>query len=280
METTSQHETGHLSLEQQLSSLIRRMILESLAEMQATAVSAKAEQPVAATCADYDLKERVDALVATIREKDDEIAVLKQQLREQKGSADSEQMIAELKQQLEQAKTAAPVDNSDMEKILWNEILDIPELEPYAAEWKANLISASPDPVLVCMVTNLAVWKATHAYKLTLEDSQDSSYDNSASRALHNFSRYFFKALYARNTDCGKAADLAELLANNLNEKLRQDAAPYRIELTELGNTFSSRNMEISEDGASSGCVDALCSWAITNAAGNIYKDKILVRLI
>ena len=262
METNSPNEGSPLSLEQQLSSLIRRMVMEGLAEMQATAGSANAGLPVAATApASTDSGERETELTSIISAKDAE--------------------IANLKEQLEQAKaTPATTAAAGVPNLLWNEVLDLPELADYATDWKTNLQSEAPEPVLVCMVTNLAVWQATHAYKLTLEDNQDTSYDNSASRALYNFSRYFFKALYAQDTDYGKAADLAEVMANYLNEKLRQDNAPYRIELTELGNTYSSRNMEISPDGESSGCVDALCSWAITNAAGNIYKDKILVRLI
>lgn len=264
METNSPNEGGTLSLEQQLSSLIRRMVMEGLAEMQATAGSANAERPVAAP-----------AQAQATNGSDDRIAEYQAAL----AAKDAE--IARLKEQLEQAKAApAATAAASTPNLLWNEVLSLPELANYAAEWKANLQSDSPDPVLVCMVTNLAVWQATHAYKLTLEDNQDTSYDNSASRALYNFSRYFFKALYAQDTDYGKAADLAEVMANYLNDKLRQDNAPYRIELTELGNTYSSRNMEISPDGESTGCVDALCSWAITNAAGNIYKDKILVRLI
>ena len=262
METNSPNEGSALSLEQQLSSLIRRMVMEGLAEMQATAGSAHAERPVAAAApVPTDSGEREAQLNAIISAKDAEIAGLKEQLEQAKA-----------------APAAPAVANTPT--LLWNEVLDLPELANYAAAWKANLQSANPEPVLVCMVTNLAVWQATHAYKLTLEDNQDTSYDNSASRALYNFSRYFFKALYAQDTDYGAAADLAEVMANYLNEKLRQDNAPYRIELTELGNTYSSRNMEISPDGESTGCVDALCSWAITNAAGNIYKDKILVRLI
>ncbi len=143
------------------------------------------------------------------------------------------------------------------------------------------MATASPNPGIVCIVSNLVNWSTIRTYvhnKGKLSEN-DNSISSAAVTALHNFSRFFLAQLYEEGINAEQARELLYVIGNAINGRLKSESAPYVIDIPQVQIMFSSKNMEPVADGERTGFVDELHSWAISNASGSFYQKKALVKL-
>ena len=163
----------------------------------------------------------------------------------------------------------------------WSEYLDLPEVVPYSAKWKENIATETPNPGIICIVSNLVNWSTIRTYgrnKGKLSEN-DNSISSAGVTALHNFSRFFLAQLYEEGVSPEQAQELLTVVGNAINSRLKAESAPYVIDIPQVQIMFSSKNMEPVADGERTGFVDELHSWAISNASGSFYQKKALVKL-
>lgn len=163
----------------------------------------------------------------------------------------------------------------------WPEYLDLPEVTSYSAKWKENIATATPNPGLVCIVSNLINWSTIRTYihnKGKLSEN-DNSISSAAVTALHNFSRFFLAQLYEEGVSPEEARETLTIIAKSINNRLKAESAPYVIDIPQVQASYSAKNMEPIADSERTGFVDELHSWAISNPSGTFYHHKALVKL-
>lgn len=163
---------------------------------------------------------------------------------------------------------------------LWPACLRVGALESFAEEWHRQLDMPSADPTLLSMFANIFSWSCAKELALR-EGADDAILEQTATSALYSFSKFLFDWLYRAGKSAEEVEQISFALAAEINDELEEANAGYRIGDDEvaIGDSYSSKTMVPSPQGAPVGSVASLQAWCIKNKSGSVCLKKALVCL-
>lgn len=192
--------------------------------------------------------------------------------------------------ELQDALTQAQAQAADVKKQLdslsilrgrlWPACLRVGALESFAEEWHRQLDMPSADPTLLSMFANIFSWSCAKELALR-EGADDAILEQTATSALYSFSKFLFDWLYRAGKSAEEVEQISFALAAEINDELEKANAGYRIGDDEvaIGDSYSSKTMVPSPQGAPVGSVASLQAWCIKNKSGSVCLKKALVCL-
>lgn len=198
----------------------------------------------------------------------------------------AQQKSRELQDALTQAQAQAENMKKQLDSLsilrgrLWPACLRVGALESFAEEWHRQLDMPSADPTLLSMFANIFSWSCAKELALR-EGADDAILEQTATSALYSFSKFLFDWLYRAGKSAEEVEQISFALASEINDELEKANAGYRIGDDEvaIGDSYSSKTMVPSPQGAPVGSVASLQAWCIKNKTGSVCLKKALVCL-
>ncbi len=220
--------------------------------------------------------------------------VLSKQLDEaQEAIRVKEQQISDLTAKLSQATGEAQSAKDELDKALqeiapsrlllnrfFPECLQIPAIEHFISQWKAQFAASTPNFRVLSMCSYLFSWSNIMENVRQNSEKLTSVTEKEAMEAIVYFSRYFLDFLYSENVSHDDAHEISLELIERFNGILNTVGSKHTLYISYLGESYDSRVMiPDGVRGSSTGTVEAILSWGVKNPETEMTYNKCQVQL-